>query len=112
DAYYKEWQPAKLRELLKTTFKNEEVTKFVEKASDNELRKMVWHLRKGVHFATPVFDGATERDIQEMLKIGGLPELGRTTLFHGVTGEPFSEEVTVGVMYMLKLHHLVEEKIH
>jgi DNA-directed RNA polymerase subunit beta len=59
-----------------------------------------------------VFDGASEADIEKMLKLADLPGLGKTTLYDGVTGEPFAEEVTVGVMYILKLHHLVEEKIH
>jgi DNA-directed RNA polymerase subunit beta len=73
---------------------------------------MCTRLKLGVHFASPVFDGATEKDIESVLDVAGLPKLGKTTLYDGVTGEPFSEEVTVGVMYMLKLHHLVEEKIH
>jgi len=59
-----------------------------------------------------VFDGATEGEVKEMLKITGLPEDGKTILFDGRTGEPFDQRVTVGVMYMLKLHHLVEDKIH
>jgi DNA-directed RNA polymerase subunit beta len=100
------------RKLMKAVYTNAEVDKFVEKASDAELKRMMWHLRKGIHTATPVFDGATEEDIKKMFDIAGLPERGQTTLFDGVTGEPFAEDVTVGVMYMLKLHHLVEEKIH
>jgi DNA-directed RNA polymerase subunit beta len=59
-----------------------------------------------------VFDGASEADIEKMLRLADLPSLGKTTLYDGVSGEPFAEEVTVGVMYILKLHHLVEEKIH
>ncbi len=103
---------ALLRTTLKDTFKSEELDKWVEKASDEELRRTASLIKDGVHFATPVFDGATEDDIESALKIAGLPILGKTTLYDGVTGEPFAEEVTVGVMYMLKLHHLVEEKIH
>mgnify|MGYP000302156764 CR=1 FL=1 len=56
--------------------------------------------------------GLSEENIKKMLRLGGLPDLGKTTLYDGLTGEPFAEEVTIGVMYMLKLHHLVEEKIH
>jgi DNA-directed RNA polymerase subunit beta len=73
---------------------------------------MAQHLKAGAFFATPVFDGAAEKDIEEALNNAELPKLGKTTLFDGVSGDPFAEEVTIGVMYMLKLHHLVEEKIH
>ncbi|KAA0258480.1 DNA-directed RNA polymerase subunit beta [Deferribacter autotrophicus] len=66
----------------------------------------------GLYIATPVFDGAKESDIKEMLRKAGLQEDGQTVLYDGRTGEPFDQEVTVGVMYMLKLHHLVETKIH
>jgi len=66
----------------------------------------------GLKVATPVFDGATEEDIVEMLKESGLSEDGKTILYDGRTGEPFDKPITVGVMYMLKLHHLVDDKIH
>ena len=66
----------------------------------------------GVHLATPVFDGAKESDIKANLALAGLPSNGQATLFDGKTGDPFDHEVTVGVMYMLKLHHLVDDKIH
>jgi len=62
--------------------------------------------------ATPVFDGAKEEDIYALLEATGQPRTGQMTLYNGMTGEPFAEPVTVGVMYMLKLHHLVDEKIH
>jgi len=65
-----------------------------------------------VHITSPVFDGATEEEILSFLKRTGLPENGQTILYDGRTGEPFAEPVTVGVMYILKLHHLVEDKIH
>jgi DNA-directed RNA polymerase subunit beta len=112
NAYLEQFHPEKLRKVLKDTYSNAEVDKYIDKASDSEIKKMAQHLRKGVHFATPVFDGATEADIGKALQTADLPARGQTTLFDGVTGEPFAEEVTVGVMYMLKLHHLVEEKIH
>ena len=69
-------------------------------------------MKDGVHVATPVFDGAKESDVKGLLKRAKLPLSGQTVLFDGRTGEPFQTPVTVGVMYMLKLHHLVEEKIH
>jgi DNA-directed RNA polymerase subunit beta len=103
---------SKLRKTLKETYNNPEVDKFLEKASDEEVRKMASHLKRGVHLATPVFDGASEKDINSMLTLADLPARGQTTLYDGVSGEPFAEEVTVGIMYILKLHHLVEEKIH
>ncbi|MBF0515960.1 MAG: DNA-directed RNA polymerase subunit beta, partial [Nitrospirae bacterium] len=66
----------------------------------------------GVYVATPVFEGAKENDIKELLKKAGLAETGQSVLYDGKTGEPFERPVTVGYMYMLKLHHLVEDKIH
>jgi len=66
----------------------------------------------GVKYATPVFDGATEADIKESLQKAGLPEDGRVQLYDGMTGDPFDQLTTVGIMYMLKLSHLVEDKIH
>jgi DNA-directed RNA polymerase subunit beta len=112
NAHLEQFHGEKLRKLLKETYSHPEVDKYIDKASDDEIRRMANHLRNGVHFATPVFDGASEKDIDKMLNLADLPTRGQTTLYDGVTGEPFAEEVTVGVMYMLKLHHLVEEKIH
>jgi len=102
----------KVRKLLKEAYQHPEVDKFIEKASDNEIRRMVRHIKHGVHCATPVFDGASEKDIEKIMNLAELPVRGQTTLYDGMTGDPFAEDVTVGVMYMLKLHHLVEEKIH
>ncbi|MGH7963835.1 MAG: DNA-directed RNA polymerase subunit beta, partial [Candidatus Binatia bacterium] len=76
-------------------------------AADNAARTP-----NGAHVASPVFDGASEEEITALLKQAGLPESGQTTLFDGRTGEQFTEPVTVGVMYVMKLHHLVEDKIH
>ena len=70
------------------------------------------NMKKGMSIATPVFDGARESDINMMLEKAGLPVSGQVTLYDGRTGEPFERPVTVGVTYMLKLHHLVDEKIH
>jgi DNA-directed RNA polymerase subunit beta len=80
--------------------------------SDDELLEMAGNLRKGVPFATPVFDGVSEDEIRRMLRLAGLPESGQTTLYDGCTGEPFERPVTVGYMYMLKLNHLVDDKMH
>ena len=82
------------------------------KMTDTDVRAHAALLRDGVPMATPTFDGATPEDIRKMLKLAKLPETGQFTLYDGVTGEKFARPVTVGVMYMLKLHHLVDEKIH
>ena len=79
---------------------------------DDELVEMANNLRNGVPIATPVFDGAREDDIREKLAMAGLSESGQSTLINGRTGEPFDRQVTVGYIYMLKLHHLVDDKIH
>jgi DNA-directed RNA polymerase subunit beta len=80
--------------------------------SDDELVEMAGNLRKGVPFATPVFDGVSEDEVRRMLRLASLPESGQTTLFDGRTGEAFERPVTVGYMYMLKLNHLVDDKMH
>ncbi|MGH7283422.1 MAG: DNA-directed RNA polymerase subunit beta, partial [Polyangiaceae bacterium] len=86
--------------------------KWLSKLSDDEVRKVAMKLRNGVHYASPVFDGAPETAIKESLAIAGLPTSGQAVLFDGRTGEAFDQDVTVGIMYMLKLHHLVDDKIH
>jgi DNA-directed RNA polymerase subunit beta len=85
---------------------------FVGKLPDDEVRSLAMKLRKGVCFASPVFDGAEEADIKTSLHLAGLPSSGQTILFDGRSGDAFDHDVTVGVMYMLKLHHLVDDKIH
>jgi len=80
--------------------------------SDTEILEMAVNLVAGVPMATPVFDGATEEEIRTMLKLADLPEHGQITLYDGLTGEPFERKVTVGYMYMLKLNHLVDDKMH
>ena len=80
--------------------------------TDEELMNLAKNLKKGVPMATPVFDGATEAEIKRMLKLAGLPDSGQTILFDGRTGDAFERPVTVGYMYMLKLNHLVDDKMH
>ncbi|MDG4605638.1 MAG: DNA-directed RNA polymerase subunit beta [Candidatus Contendobacter sp.] len=80
--------------------------------NDREIMVLSHNLRGGVPIATPVFDGATEVELRELLRLADLPESGQTTLFDGRTGEPFDRLVTVGYMYMLKLNHLVDDKMH
>ncbi|MDQ5939552.1 MAG: DNA-directed polymerase subunit beta, partial [Pseudomonadota bacterium] len=80
--------------------------------TDAEILEMATNLVSGVPMATPVFDGANEEDIRTMLRLADLPEDGQTILYDGLTGEPFERKVTVGYMYMLKLNHLVDDKMH
>jgi DNA-directed RNA polymerase subunit beta len=80
--------------------------------SDDEVTRLAGNLRKGMPMATPVFDGATEAEIKHMLTLADIPQSGQITLFDGRTGRPFERPVTVGYMYMLKLNHLVDDKMH
>ena len=84
----------------------------VHQLNDGEFFELANNLRDGVPFATPVFDGAKESEIKDMLKMADLPESGQVTLFDGRTGLAFDRPVTIGYMYMLRLHHLVDEKVH
>lgn len=90
----------------------EEVAQFVKSCTDEQLKEFVRKYREGVLVANPVFDGANEKEIGAALELAGLEADGKTWLYDGLTGERFHNRVTVGVMYMLKLHHLVDEKIH
>ena len=105
-------QCAQLREVLKISYPEAETKALLDSLDDDSVIAFAKKCRKGVHVATPVFDGADEFDIYALLKDAGLDESAKSTLFDGRTGEPFANDVTVGVMYMLKLHHLVDEKIH
>ncbi len=98
--------------ILKIYDGDADLAKWLAKLSDEEIKRVAAKLRGGVHYASPVFDGAPERAIKDSLAIAGLPQSGQTVLFDGRTGEAFDQDVTVGVMYMLKLHHLVDDKIH
>ncbi len=97
---------------LKETYKSKEVDAFLDNASEKEIKTLAYKLFNGVPVDTPVFNGAKETEIKEFLKMSGSPEGGQTILFDGRNGEAFYSPVTVGSMYMLKLHHLVEDKIH
>ena len=106
------WNSDVLRDKLKKIFTTSQAHQFVDSLADEDVARFAEKLRSGIHVATPVFDGATEGEIKDSLSMSGLPQTGQTVLFDGRTGEPFQEDVTVGVMYMLKLHHLVDDKIH
>lgn len=106
------WQPEKARQAMAKAFADSDEAARVKNADDASLKKMAWAAKDGIHVATPVFDGALESDVKGLLDRAELPSSGQTVLFDGRSGEPFQNAVTVGIMYMLKLHHLVEEKIH
>jgi DNA-directed RNA polymerase subunit beta len=105
-------QAAEVRGFLGKIYNSSGKTEDLDSLSDAEILEMADNLRDGVPMATPVFDGADEQEIQTMLELAGLPESGQTKLYDGRTGEPFEREVTVGYMYILKLNHLVDDKMH
>ncbi len=101
-----------MREFLHKIY-NDRATKLdLKQLNDDEVMEMCNNLRGGVPMATPVFDGAEEEEIKRMLELAGLPETGQTILYDGRSGEQFDRPVTVGYMYMLKLNHLVDDKMH
>ena len=115
----------KIGKMLEAKSKANEIRAFLDKIynssgrkedldsfSDKEILEMAANLIDGVPMATPVFDGASEDEIRTMLRLADLPECGQITLYDGLTGEPFERQVTVGYMYMLKLNHLVDDKMH
>jgi DNA-directed RNA polymerase subunit beta len=101
-----------LRKEVKEIFDSREINELVDSLDDEEFVEAVRELKKGIIVKTPVFDGAKEEEIWRWLKRAGLRDDGKAILYDGRTGEPFDNPVTVGNMYMLKLHHLVDEKIH
>ena len=109
DAYNAKHDTKPLKEMLKKVYGDDETIKSL---GEKDLVELGNNLRHGVPIATPVFDGAKEADIEHMLDLAGLDHSGQVTLFDGRTGESFDRKVTVGYIYMLKLHHLVDDKIH
>ena len=109
DAYHAKQDTKPLEETLKKVYGEDETIKSLD---DDELVELGAQPRHGVPIATPVFDGAKENDIEDMLELAGLDHSGQVMLHDGRTGEQFDRKVTVGYIYMLKLHHLVDDKIH
>ena len=101
-----------LRNKLQDVYGKREYKNEIADMSDTEIVEMADNLRSGIPIATPVFDGARESDINQMLEMANLNTSGQVTLYDGRTGEPFDRPVTIGYIYMLKLHHLVDDKIH
>ncbi|MGA2812145.1 MAG: DNA-directed RNA polymerase subunit beta [Candidatus Acidiferrum sp.] len=108
----KEVKAEALRRWFREVFTETSVWKTLVNLSDDELLEYAEGFKEGIPFATPVFDGAREAEIRHLLEVAGLPHAGKINLFDGMTGEQFDQPVTVGYIYMLKLSHLVDDKIH
>ena len=108
----KEVKAESLRRWFREVFTETAVWKTLSKLSDDELLEYAEGFREGIPFATPVFDGAREAEIRHLLEVAGLPHAGKINLFDGMSGDQFDQPVTVGYIYMLKLSHLVDDKIH
>jgi len=103
--------PDAVKDRLKTVY-GEHYLAEIEARDADQIVELATNLKPGVPMATPVFDGAREADVSDMLSLAGLDTSGQSTLFDGRTGDAFDRKVTVGIIYMLKLHHLVDDKIH
>jgi DNA-directed RNA polymerase subunit beta len=101
-----------IRKQLSQVYSSPKIDRLLEELTDEEVLTVAQRLSRGVPMASPVFDGATEQEIRDALQEAGFPISGQAILFDGRSGEPFRHPVTVGMMYMMKLHHLVDDKIH
>ncbi len=101
-----------VRKKLLDIYDNEEIAETISGASDDVIRSLAKNVGRGIHMATAVFDGASEEQVKNELTRAELPESGQIILFDGRTGEPFDRDVTIGTIYMLKLHHLADDKMH
>lgn len=106
------YSPEKMRSFIKEVYKSSQIDQLIDKADDEEILAMSRKLSSGVFMASPVFEGASESEIRRLMELGDLSVTGKETLYDGKTGEAFDQDVMVGVMYMIKLHHLVDDKIH
>jgi len=102
----------KMKEIAKVAHFGEQYERFLDSLTNEELLKYARDWAKGVKFSTPVFEGVNEEEFKKLFEMAGIPEDGKTQLYDGRTGEPIKERVNVGYMYMLKLHHLVDDKVH
>jgi DNA-directed RNA polymerase subunit beta len=101
-----------LRAKIKDVYEDPELNPFIDNLSEKDVKKLAQRLSRGIPMATPVFEGVSEEDVKAQIKKAGFDTSGQMTLYDGRTGDAFKEKVTVGIMYMLKLHHLVDDKIH
>jgi len=102
----------KMKEIVKVAHFGDKYAEFIDSLTNEELLKYAQDWAKGVKFATPVFEGVNEEEFKKLFEMAGIPEDGKTQLYDGRTGDPIKERVNVGYMYMLKLHHLVDDKVH
>ena len=112
EEYFKTKNNTDLTKTLENIYGEKFFNDVIKKMERKELKELCGNLSNGVPVATPVFDGASTDDITKMLELANLPNTGQTNLWDGRTGEKFDRPITVGIIYMLKLHHLVEDKIH
>ena len=112
DAYRRSGDLTPVKDAMKHAYGDEVYAAATSDMNDAELIEAADNVRAGVPIATPVFDGAKEADVNEFLRLAGLDESGQVTLYDGLTGDAFARPVTVGYKYLLKLHHLVDDKIH
>jgi DNA-directed RNA polymerase subunit beta len=101
-----------IRDVLKKIYGKDVYAEKIKSLNEREFNDLISNLSSGIPISTPVFDGASVDDVTKLLNLAELPSSGQTTLWDGRTGEKFDRKVTVGIIYMLKLHHLVEDKIH
>jgi len=107
-----EFSQGAVKDWLRKIYDSKRFGEYLESLTEEEVRKVASLMSNGVFMASPVFGGANEEEITRYLRLAGLPESGQTTLYDGKSGEAFQQQVTVGSMYMMKLHHLVDDKIH
>jgi DNA-directed RNA polymerase subunit beta len=105
-------RPDEVRKVYRDVFQSPDLNDRVAAMADTDVAEHARQLVDGIPFASPVFDGAREQEIKRLLEYAKLPTSGKTVLFDGMTGEPFEQKVTVGYIYMMKLSHLVDDKIH
>jgi DNA-directed RNA polymerase subunit beta len=108
----KHYNPRLLRRKIKEIYSSKDVNEYLEQATDEEVTELVRKMGQGIFVSVPVFDGASEEEIKDLLVKSELPTSGQTTLYDGKSGDAFHQKITVGYMYLLKLHHLVDDKIH
>ena len=112
NSYIKDKNDNNLKKHLESVYGQKKFQNILSNLDSKQFNELCENLSNGVPISTPVFDGASTNDITDMLSLAGLPTTGQTNLWDGRTGEKFDRPVTVGIIYMLKLHHLVEDKIH
>jgi DNA-directed RNA polymerase subunit beta len=110
--YSDDYDNTKIKKFLSEIYGDKQFKSDLSNLSDEQIIQQAQNLKRGVPMATPVFDGASEKNVKDMLKLADLDETGQVWLTDGRTGEVFDRKVTVGYIYMLKLHHLVDDKIH